>query len=152
MPVNAIELAAALVVTAVGAVVQGTIGIGFGVLSVPILSLVNPVLAPVPQLLLAVPLATSMAWRERSHIESRGARALLIEIGPCQLSLEQHGTQFVVRWALRAIRELPLEAITRVNTGQTSSCNVVEDFSQPVAQTASDTESFQQLRLLHWVQ
>lgn len=77
MPVSPIELAIALVVTALGAVVQGTIGIGFGVLSVPILSLVNPILAPVPQLLLAVPLAVSMAWRERGHIEYRGVTWLL---------------------------------------------------------------------------
>jgi hypothetical protein len=77
MPVSPIELAIALIVTAFGAAVQGTIGIGFGVLSVPILSLVNPVLAPVPQLLLVVPLALSMAWRERTHIEYRGVTWLL---------------------------------------------------------------------------
>lgn len=70
MPVSPTELAIALVVTAIGAIVQGTIGIGFAVVSVPILSLVNPVLAPVPQLLLAVPLAFSMTWRERSHIDA----------------------------------------------------------------------------------
>jgi len=67
----------ALAVTAVGALVQGTVGVGFGVLSVPILSLVDPVLAPVPQLLLAVPLALSMSWRERSHIDARGVTWLL---------------------------------------------------------------------------
>lgn len=77
MPVSPIELVIALMVTAAGAAVQGTIGIGFGVLSVPILSLVNPVLAPVPQLLLAAPLAMSMAWRERTHIERRGVIWLL---------------------------------------------------------------------------
>jgi len=77
MPVSSIELAVAIVVTAVGALVQGTIGIGFGIVSVPILSLVNPTLAPVPQLLLAVPLAMSMAWRERSHIERGGVTWLL---------------------------------------------------------------------------
>lgn len=72
MPISPFELAIALVITALGAIVQGTIGIGFAVLSVPILSLVNPVLAPVPQLLLAIPLAMSMTWRERSHIDARG--------------------------------------------------------------------------------
>jgi uncharacterized membrane protein YfcA len=78
MPVSSIELAVAIVVTALGALVQGTIGIGFGVVSVPILSLVNPILAPVPQLLLAVPLALSMAWRERTHIERGGVTWLLL--------------------------------------------------------------------------
>ena len=70
MPVSPTELAIALVITVLGAIVQGTIGVGFAVLSVPILSLVNPVLAPVPQLLLAVPLAISMTWRERTYIEA----------------------------------------------------------------------------------
>lgn len=77
MPVSPYELAIALVVTAIGAAVQGTIGIGFAVVSVPILSLVNPLLAPVPQLLMAMPLTLSMAWRERSHIERRGVTWLL---------------------------------------------------------------------------
>ena len=77
MPISVGELLVALVVTAAGAVVQGTIGVGFGVLSVPILSLVNPVLAPVPQLLLAVPLALTMAWRERSHVDAQGVTWLL---------------------------------------------------------------------------
>ena len=77
MPVSVTELLIALAITAAGAVVQGTIGVGFGVLSVPILSLINPVLAPVPQLLLAVPLALTMAWRERSHADPRGVTWLL---------------------------------------------------------------------------
>ncbi len=77
MPVSPPELIVALVVTVLGAIVQGTIGVGFGILSVPILSLVNPVLAPVPQLLLAVPLAYSMTWRERSHIDGKGVAWLL---------------------------------------------------------------------------
>jgi uncharacterized membrane protein YfcA len=78
MPVSLLELAIALVVTGLGAAIQGTVGIGFGIVSVPLLSLLNPVLAPVPQLLLAVPLAMSMAWRERSHIEHRGVIWLLL--------------------------------------------------------------------------
>jgi uncharacterized membrane protein YfcA len=71
MPISVAELVIALVVTTLGAIVQGTIGVGFAVLSVPILSLVNPILAPVPQLLLAVPLAFSMTWRERTYIEAK---------------------------------------------------------------------------------
>ncbi len=64
--------ALALVVTAAAAVVQGTVGVGFAMVSVPILSLIEPRLAPVPQLLIALPLAISMAWRERANIEIRG--------------------------------------------------------------------------------
>lgn len=72
MPVSVPQLLIALAVTAFGAVVQGTLGSGFAVVSVPILSLVNPILAPVPQLLMAMPLTVSMAWRERSDIERKG--------------------------------------------------------------------------------
>jgi uncharacterized membrane protein YfcA len=82
LPVSTLELVIALAVTAFGALVQGMFGIGFGVISVPILALVNPILAPVPQLLLAVPLAWSMAWRERVHIERRGAAWLIAGRAP----------------------------------------------------------------------
>ena len=78
MPVSPTELAIALVITAIGAVVQGTIGVGFAVVSVPILSLINPLLAPVPQLLLAVPLAFSMTWRERSDIDAGSVVWMLV--------------------------------------------------------------------------
>ena len=77
MPVSPFELVIALVVTVLGAIVQGTIGVGFGILSVPSLSLINPILAPVPQLLLAVPLAMSMTWRERTHIDAKSVGWLL---------------------------------------------------------------------------
>lgn len=72
MPLSLVEITIALVVTVVGALIQGSIGFGFGILSVPILSLVNPILAPVPQLLLALPLSLAITWRERSHIDAGG--------------------------------------------------------------------------------
>jgi hypothetical protein len=77
MPISLTQLAIALIVTMIGALVQGTIGLGFAVVSVPILSLVNPLLAPVPQLLLAAPLTFAMTWRERTAIDSRGVAWLL---------------------------------------------------------------------------
>lgn len=64
--------ALALIVTAVAASFQGTVGIGFAMLSVPLLSLINPALAPVPQLLIALPLTITMAWREREAIDLHG--------------------------------------------------------------------------------
>jgi uncharacterized membrane protein YfcA len=39
---------------------------------VPLLSLVNPILAPVPQILMVLPLTAIMAWRERAHVDVRG--------------------------------------------------------------------------------
>lgn len=71
-------LAAALVVTLVAATVQGTIGLGFAIFSVPLLSLLDPRLAPVPQLLLSMPLALTMMLRERHAIEIRGIAWVLV--------------------------------------------------------------------------
>jgi uncharacterized membrane protein YfcA len=61
-------LAAALIVTFLAATIQGVVGMGFAMVSVPILALVDPSLAPVPQLLVTLPLTLSMAWKERHHI------------------------------------------------------------------------------------
>ncbi len=72
MPVALWELVLAAVITAGGAAVQSAVGVGFAMVSVPLLAILDANLAPVPQLLLAVPLAASMAWRERHAIELRG--------------------------------------------------------------------------------
>ncbi len=68
-----IEIVIALVVSAIGAALQGVVGFGFGVLSVPILTILNPDLTPIPQLILALPLATTIALRERRHLDLSGA-------------------------------------------------------------------------------
>jgi hypothetical protein len=62
----------AFAITAVAASLQGTIGIGFGMLSVPLLSLIDPSLAPAPQLLIALPITVTMAWKERAAIDLHG--------------------------------------------------------------------------------
>ena len=64
-----IGLAIALLVTFFAAAIQGVVGIGFAMVSVPILALIDPGLAPIPQLLITMPLTISMAWRERKHIQ-----------------------------------------------------------------------------------
>lgn len=63
---------AALVVTYFAATVQGIVGLGFAMVSVPVLALIDPSLAPVPQLLMTLPLTMVMAWRERSHLSLAG--------------------------------------------------------------------------------
>ena len=78
MPVSPIELLLAVVVVAFGSLVQGSIGIGLGILTVPILSLIDPIMAPVPTLLLAIPLTFAMAIRERTAIEAKGVVWLLL--------------------------------------------------------------------------
>lgn len=65
-------LIVALIVTFIAAAIQGVVGMGFAMVSVPILALIHPSLAPVPQLLITLPLTILMAWRERHHIELSG--------------------------------------------------------------------------------
>jgi uncharacterized protein len=72
LPVSPTTLALAALCTAVSALVQGTVGLGFAILSVPLLSLLDPLLAPVPQLIVSAPMTFWMAWRERSAIQLRG--------------------------------------------------------------------------------
>lgn len=67
-----VELVAALGIITVAAFLQGIVGIGFNVLAVPILLLIDPLLAPVPNLLLAIPLTVSQLLRERSSIDRSG--------------------------------------------------------------------------------
>ena len=51
IPVTPSELGIALFVTLVASTLQATIAFGFSVVSVPILALINPLLAPIPQIL-----------------------------------------------------------------------------------------------------
>lgn len=78
MPVSVGEMAIAALVTFIAALVQGSIGFGIAVVSVPILALMSPALAPVPQLLLSYPIAATLAWRERSWIDLTGMGWLLL--------------------------------------------------------------------------
>jgi uncharacterized protein len=68
---------AAIVITVVASAIQGTVGIGYGMVAVPILSLIDPTLAPVPQLLTVLPLTVAMAWRERIDVDLKGVGWLL---------------------------------------------------------------------------
>lgn len=65
------EFAVAFAVSFVAAALHSTVGFGFALLSVPILSLLNPVFAPVPQLLVVFPLTLAIVLRERHAVEVR---------------------------------------------------------------------------------
>ncbi|WP_165491947.1 TSUP family transporter [Egibacter rhizosphaerae] len=65
------------VVVACAAIVQGTVGIGFGIVLVPALALLAPTALPATPLLLAVALTALTARRERSAIDRDGFPALL---------------------------------------------------------------------------
>jgi uncharacterized membrane protein YfcA len=72
VPVPLPDLLIALVVTVLSVAVQGAIGFGMSIFAVPLLSLVNPLLAPVPQLVIAVPMTLTMLLRERHAFDLRG--------------------------------------------------------------------------------
>jgi uncharacterized membrane protein YfcA len=82
MELTALEIGIALAVTLAAATAQGLVGLGFAVVAVPTLSLVNPVLAPVPQVLMVLPLTILMAWRERAHADMRGVPWVLAGRAP----------------------------------------------------------------------
>jgi uncharacterized protein len=63
---------AAFVAAAAAAVIQGSIGIGFSFLVVPVLALVAPDLLPTTVLLLLLPLSLAIAVRERFSIDTAG--------------------------------------------------------------------------------
>ncbi|MCB9602286.1 MAG: sulfite exporter TauE/SafE family protein [Sandaracinus sp.] len=65
-------LVAFVAMNAFAALVQGTLGFGFAIVSVPVLVLIDPRLAPVPQLLVQLPLCAYLYWRERRDAEWRG--------------------------------------------------------------------------------
>jgi uncharacterized membrane protein YfcA len=116
------------------ALVQGTIGFGFAILSVPVMALADPQLAPVPQLLLVAPLTISMWWRERSDTDWRGIGWVLLGrlpgagIGVLALKLANAQTlQLLVAGcvlagvcALASGRELPRTPATQLAAGMTS--------------------------------
>lgn len=61
-----------------GGVAQGFLGFGYSVLTIPLLRLIHPLLAPFPQVLVGLVLAAGGAWREREHLEWHGVGTILI--------------------------------------------------------------------------
>lgn len=76
--VTVIELLLAVPVVVFAAAVQGTVGIGFNIVAVPIMSLINPVLAPVPQLIMSLPQTAGAAYRERGEVDRTGVFWILV--------------------------------------------------------------------------
>jgi len=71
------ELILVAVAVAVGALVQGSVGFGFALVSAPALALIEPAALPATVLLLSVPLNVAVAWRERAHADLAGFRPLI---------------------------------------------------------------------------
>lgn len=77
MPDLTIMIVAAAI-TLLAALLQGTIGFGFAAISVPLLTILDPSLTPIPQIMLSLTLATGMALRERRSIDFSGVRWILV--------------------------------------------------------------------------
>ncbi|HZD80171.1 MAG TPA: sulfite exporter TauE/SafE family protein [Actinomycetota bacterium] len=71
-PLSGSAIVFLLLAVACGAVIQGSVGFGYALVTVPALALVEPPAVPATALLLAAPLTILMALRERRHIHVRG--------------------------------------------------------------------------------
>ena len=71
------EFVVAFAVSFFAAALHSTVGFGFALLSVPLLSLLNPLFAPVPQLLVVFPLTLAIVFRERHAVEVRSTLWIL---------------------------------------------------------------------------
>jgi uncharacterized protein len=76
--VNVPEYVVALVAVIVGAVAQGSVGFGFGMLAAPVLALVDEELVPGAVLLLGLTVAVAIAWNERGALDWLGIRWALV--------------------------------------------------------------------------
>jgi uncharacterized membrane protein YfcA len=65
-------VAAAVVATAIGATVQGSVGFGMNLVSVPVLALVIPKALPVTVIVLGIPISIAMARHERQALDRAG--------------------------------------------------------------------------------
>lgn len=92
----------AVVVTFFAATVQGTIGFGLGVVSIPILTIVDPQLTPIPQLMVSLPLALATAWRERGAVDTSGLGLITVARIPGALA---------GAWVLTAVSESTLGVV-----------------------------------------
>lgn len=107
----------ATVLTGMAAWVQGTVGFGFAIVSVPVLALADPRLAPDPQLLLLFPLTVFMAFREAGHLQWRGVGWLFLGRFP---GLFLGGALLVwaeARWLDLAVGSLVLMAAVMLGRG-----------------------------------
>lgn len=67
-----------LVVVTLGSAVQGTLGFGANLLITPVLAAVEPEAVPATPMLLIVPLAALMVWREHHGVDRRAVGLLML--------------------------------------------------------------------------
>jgi uncharacterized membrane protein YfcA len=72
------EYVVALFAVTVGAIAQGSIGFGFGMLAAPVLTLVDEELVPGAVLILGLTIAAMIAWNERGALDWLGIKWALV--------------------------------------------------------------------------
>lgn len=103
-----VELAVAAGVVAVAAVVQAGTGAGFGLVSAPLLALLDRSFVPGPVLALTVAICGFGAWRERSALAARDLRGATVASVPGMV---------VGVWALSALDATPIALVTGLVIG-----------------------------------
>lgn len=68
-------------IVAVAAFLQASVGVGFAMIAVPLLLILDPELVPVPVLSAMTVLAAAMLIRERDAFDRKGVMALLPSVG-----------------------------------------------------------------------
>lgn len=69
---------ACIVVVFIGAAIQGSLGIGLGMISSPVLAIADTDFIPTAIVLAVIPLSGAVAWAERASIDRRGLALTLI--------------------------------------------------------------------------
>ncbi len=78
MHVSGTELAVCLVVVALGAFVQGSLGFGINLIVAPVIAVLVPDAVPGGIVLLSLPLTVTMVLREHHHVDRRGVAWVMI--------------------------------------------------------------------------
>jgi len=73
-PLNLLDSFMACCIAAVGAILQGSIGFGLGLIAVPLLVLINPIFVPGPLLLAALSLTLLLSYREHQAVHVKGIK------------------------------------------------------------------------------
>jgi uncharacterized membrane protein YfcA len=76
--ISGADLAACLVIVAIGAFVQGSVGFGINLMVVPVIALLVPDAVPGAVVLLSLPLTITMVVREHRHIDRRGVAWVMV--------------------------------------------------------------------------
>lgn len=72
--ITGLELLIAVAAVLVGSCLQGALGFGLGLVSAPVLVILNADLVPAALLAIGLPLAASVVWRERADLDLRMIR------------------------------------------------------------------------------